>query len=104
EVCAESGSLIRGPRPGASGALIPGVMLTSSPTDRPRVYYRRIVGDRWSVSLVRWRVPVKPLRVRQAEATRSLLIEVARESFTEHGYATTSIDDIIRQAGVARGA
>ena len=47
---------------------------------------------------------VKPLRVRQAEATRSLLIEVARENFTQHGYAATSIDDIIQQAGVARGA
>jgi len=29
---------------------------------------------------------------------------VARENFTEHGYAATSIDDIIQQAGVARGA
>ena len=47
---------------------------------------------------------VKPLRARQAEATRSLLIEVARENFTEHGYAATSVDDIIQQAGVARGA
>ena len=47
---------------------------------------------------------VKPLRARQAEATRSLLLEVARENFTEHGYAATSIDDIIQQAGVARGA
>ena len=47
---------------------------------------------------------VKPLRVRQAEATRSLLVEVARQNFTEHGYAATSIDDIIQQAGVARGA
>jgi AcrR family transcriptional regulator len=47
---------------------------------------------------------VKPLRVRQAEATRNLLIAVARENFTEHGYAATSIDDIIQQAGVARGA
>jgi AcrR family transcriptional regulator len=49
-------------------------------------------------------VSVKPLRVRQAEATRGLLIDVARQFFTEHGYAATSIDDIIRQAGVARGA
>jgi AcrR family transcriptional regulator len=49
-------------------------------------------------------VPVKPLRVRQAEATRSLLVDVARQSFTERGYAATSIDDIIQQAGVARGA
>jgi len=49
-------------------------------------------------------VSVKPLRARQAEATRSLLIEVARKNFTEHGYGATSIDDIIQQAGVARGA
>jgi len=49
-------------------------------------------------------VSVKPLRARQAEATRSLLIEVARRNFTEYGYAATSIDVIIRQAGVARGA
>ncbi len=47
---------------------------------------------------------VKPLRVRQAEATRSLLIAVAREHFAERGYPATSIDDIIQQAGVARGA
>jgi AcrR family transcriptional regulator len=45
-----------------------------------------------------------PLRARQAEATRSLLLEVARQNFTEHGYAATSIDDVIQQAGVARGA
>jgi AcrR family transcriptional regulator len=31
-------------------------------------------------------------------------VEVAREFFTEHGYAGTSIDDIIQRAGVARGA
>jgi AcrR family transcriptional regulator len=51
-----------------------------------------------------WPVSVKPLRVRQAEATRNLLIEVARRNFAEQGYAPTSIDDIIQQAGVARGA
>jgi AcrR family transcriptional regulator len=49
-------------------------------------------------------VSVKPLRARQAEATRNLLIDVARQNFTAHGYAGTSIDDVIRQAGVARGA
>jgi AcrR family transcriptional regulator len=49
-------------------------------------------------------VDVKPLRARQAEATRNLLIDVARKNFTEFGYAATSIDDIIQQAGVARGA
>jgi AcrR family transcriptional regulator len=49
-------------------------------------------------------VAVKPLRVRQAEATRQLLVSVARELFTEHGYGETSIEDIIQRAGVARGA
>lgn len=47
---------------------------------------------------------VKPLRARQAEATRALLVEVATAAFTERGYSATSIDDIIREAGVARGA
>lgn len=47
---------------------------------------------------------VKPLRTRQAEGTRQLLISVARELFTEHGYAATSIEDIVQHAGVARGA
>lgn len=47
---------------------------------------------------------VKPLRLRQAEATRQLLVSVARELFTERGYAMTSVEDIIQQAGVARGA
>ena len=42
--------------------------------------------------------------MRQAEATRALLLDVARQSFTGRGYAETSIDDIIQQAGVARGA
>ena len=59
--------------------------------------------DCWSVCYAGG-VDVKPLRARQAEATRSLLVDVARQNFTEHGYAATSIDDVIRQAGVARGA
>src|SRR5207248_8586417 len=66
--------------------------------------HRLIVGDRWSVSLIPLLVSVKPLRARQAEATRGLLIDVARRNFTEHGYAATSIDVIIQEAGVARGA
>src|SRR5438045_4042227 len=49
-------------------------------------------------------VAVKRLRERQAEATRDLLVAVARELFTEHGYAATSIEEIIQKAGVARGA
>ncbi len=47
---------------------------------------------------------VKTLRERQAEATRQLLVTVARELFTAHGYAGTSIEEIIQRAGVARGA
>jgi AcrR family transcriptional regulator len=49
-------------------------------------------------------VTVKGLRARQAEETRHLLISVARDLFTERGYAATSIDDIIQRAGVAKGA
>ena len=47
---------------------------------------------------------VKTLRDRQAEATRQLLVSVARELFTERGYAGTSVEEIIQRAGVARGA
>jgi AcrR family transcriptional regulator len=47
---------------------------------------------------------VKRLRERQAEATRGELVAVARQLFTERGYAGTSIEDIVERAGVARGA
>jgi AcrR family transcriptional regulator len=47
---------------------------------------------------------VKRLRDRQAEATRQQLVDVARQLFTERGYAGTSVEDIIERAGVARGA
>ena len=47
---------------------------------------------------------VKTLRERQAEATRQLLVAVARDLFTERGYAGTSVEEIIQRAGVARGA
>jgi AcrR family transcriptional regulator len=47
---------------------------------------------------------VKRLRERQAEATRQQLVDVARQLFTERGYAGTSIEDIVERAGVARGA
>jgi AcrR family transcriptional regulator len=49
-------------------------------------------------------VAVKTLRARQAEATHQLLVSVARDLFTERGYAGTSVEDIIQRAGVARGA
>lgn len=47
---------------------------------------------------------VKSLRARQAEATRQLLVSVARDLFTERGYAGTSVEEIVQRAGVARGA
>ena len=47
---------------------------------------------------------VKRLRERQAEATRALLVSIARERFTDQGYAATSIEDIVQRAGVAKGA
>jgi AcrR family transcriptional regulator len=47
---------------------------------------------------------VKRLRERQAEASRGELVAVARQLFTERGYAGTSIEDIVERAGVARGA
>ena len=46
-------------------------------------------------------------RGRQAErsqATRSALVEVARRVFTERGFAETSTEEIVREAGVTRGA
>jgi AcrR family transcriptional regulator len=49
-------------------------------------------------------VDVKRLRERQAAATRGHLIAVARQRFTEQGYAATSIEDIVQRAGVAKGA
>jgi AcrR family transcriptional regulator len=49
-------------------------------------------------------VAVKTLRERQAEATRQLLISVARQLFAENGYPATSVEEIIQRAGVARGA
>jgi AcrR family transcriptional regulator len=61
------------------------------------------VTDYWSVSRLR-AVTVKRLRTRQAEATRELLVSVARQRFTEQGYAATSIEDIVQRAGVAKGA
>jgi AcrR family transcriptional regulator len=44
------------------------------------------------------------LRDRQAQATRELIVAVARERFTTNGYTGTSINEIAQQAGVAKGA
>ncbi len=40
----------------------------------------------------------------QSERTRKALIGVAREMFTEQGYAQTATEEIVRRAGVTRGA
>jgi len=42
-----------------------------------------------------------PLRQRQAEATRSLIVEAARALFLADGYTSTTIEAIADQAGVA---
>ncbi|WP_433161600.1 TetR/AcrR family transcriptional regulator [Kribbella sp. CA-247076] len=47
---------------------------------------------------------VKRLRERQAEATRELLLGIARERFVEQGYRATAMDDIVQRAGLAKGA
>lgn len=49
-------------------------------------------------------VTVKRLRERQAEATRDLLVGIARERFVEQGYKATAMDDIVQRAGLAKGA
>jgi AcrR family transcriptional regulator len=40
----------------------------------------------------------------KAEATRRALIDSARGLFGEHGYAATSLDQIVKGAGVTKGA
>jgi AcrR family transcriptional regulator len=42
-----------------------------------------------------------PLRERQRQETRAAVIEAAEERFVEQGYATTSIAEIARAAGVS---
>jgi AcrR family transcriptional regulator len=44
------------------------------------------------------------LKSQQSESTRGTLIRVARELFTELGYADTPTEEIVRRAGMTRGA
>jgi AcrR family transcriptional regulator len=44
------------------------------------------------------------VKAQQSEATRRVLLEVARRLFTERGYAAVSTEEIVRAAGVTRGA
>jgi AcrR family transcriptional regulator len=47
---------------------------------------------------------VKNRKAEQSEATRQALLDVARELFAERGYAGVSTEEIVRRAGVTRGA
>ena len=43
-------------------------------------------------------------RVAQGDATRAALVRAARDLFGERGYVETSMDDVVAQAGVTKGA
>lgn len=43
-------------------------------------------------------------RARQSEATRAKLVRVGRDLFARHGYSGVSTEEIVRRAGVTRGA
>src|SRR5437899_4728844 len=46
----------------------------------------------------------RTLKAEQAKATRSALIAAARALFAERGYAAVGTEEIVRAAGVTRGA
>jgi AcrR family transcriptional regulator len=43
-------------------------------------------------------------KAEQSEATRRVLLDAARRLFTEHGFAKTSVESVVRAAGVTKGA
>jgi AcrR family transcriptional regulator len=47
---------------------------------------------------------LRPAQVAKAEATRRKLIAGARKLFGKKGYAATSVDEVVRAAGVTKGA
>src|ERR1044072_7223851 len=47
---------------------------------------------------------VKRTQAERSEATRDALIEAARTLFAERGYAGVGTEEIVRSAGVTRGA
>jgi len=46
----------------------------------------------------------RPAMTERGEVTRRHILEVAAAFFAEHGYAGTSLNDVIRDAGVTKGA
>src|SRR6478752_5521701 len=48
--------------------------------------------------------PARTLKAEQSEATRAALVSVARSLFAERGYAAVGTEEIVRAAGVTRGA
>src|SRR3954465_12049083 len=45
-----------------------------------------------------------PSKAARAQQTRQALLLAARALFGEHGYASTSIDEVVKRAGVTKGA
>ncbi|MGH9197433.1 MAG: TetR/AcrR family transcriptional regulator [Acidimicrobiia bacterium] len=46
----------------------------------------------------------KTKKAEQSEATHKALVQVARRLFAEHGYGGTATEEVVKQAGVTRGA
>src|SRR2546430_7512715 len=48
--------------------------------------------------------PTRTTKAEQSEATRAALMDAARGLFAERGYAAVATEEIVRAAGVTRGA